>query len=443
MRADTVVVGAGIAGLACATELVARGAEHVVVLEAAPRAGAAAETIVRGAYTIERGPNTVRGSDVLDGLVKAAGLGAIPAKRAAPYVVTDGKLVRLPPPLGTLLGGRFLPWSGLAGILAEPFRRVRPGPRSVRKLVEERFGATVAARYADLMTLGIYGTSSEQVGFESAFPALAEALDGAGGRFSRLALQRLRRRGDAPTRRSVISTEHGLGGLCDRLAGQLGERLRLSTPVRRARGQAGAFEIELAEPGAATLACRNLVLAIPAAAAARVLELPAATPLLEAYRAIPQTLATFAIEEPACAERWTGLGFLVPTRERLPLLGCLFPSNLFDGRAPRGALLLSVFAARTLCEATDSGLVRELGPILKRLLGSVREPVLLDVARYPEGIPLYDVAQRERTQKLRSVIDSARGPIVCGVSYDGVAFAAAAESGVAAARAVLRADVAR
>ncbi len=438
-RAETVVVGAGIAGLAGAAELVANGRDDVLVLEASPRAGGAAETIRRGEYTIERGPNTVRGNAALDALAKAAGLATIEARRAAPYVVSNGAIVRVPPPLGTLLGGSFLPWSGIAGILAEPFRPVRPGPKTVRQLVEERFGATVAARFADLLTLGIYGTSADQVGFESAFPELAASLDAAGGRFARLALRGLRSRGTRTPRRAVVSTDHGLGGLCDRLATRLGERLRVGTPLRRASGRSGAFELEIGASGGTTLGCRNLVLAIPPAAASRALVMPAAARLLAAYRSLSQTLVSFALEDSACAERWTGLGFLAPSRERLPLLGCLFPSNLFDGRAPRGALLLSVFAARTLAEATDAGLARELAPVLKRLLGAVREPVLLDVARYPEGIPLYDVEHRSRTLALRQAIDAAQGPILCGVGYDGVAFGTSAQSGIEAARRILEA----
>ncbi|MEX2206902.1 MAG: protoporphyrinogen oxidase [Myxococcota bacterium] len=443
--AHTVVVGAGIAGLACATELVARGDGDVRVLEAATRAGGAAQTVRRGEYTIERGPNTVRGNAALAALADAAGLALVEARRAPPYVVSNGALVPVPPPLRTLLSGSFVPWSGLASILAEPLRPVRAGPKSVRALVEERFGTTVAERFADLLTLGIYGTSADQVGFESAFPELAASLEQAGGRFARLALQRLLARGAAPTRGSaptqmgVVSTPLGLGGLCAGLASRLGERLRLSTPVLRARGRTGAFELEVGGAEPAKLACRRLVLAIPAAAASRVLELPGVPALLERYRDVPQVLVTFALEDPACAERWRGLGFLVPSRERLPLLGCLFPSNLFDGRAPRGTLLLSVFAAPALHPASDEEIARALAPLLARLLGAVREPELLDVARYPEGIPLYDVEHRARTRELRATLEAAHGPILCGVGYDGVAFAAAARSGIAAARAVLEA----
>ena len=78
------------------------------------------------------------------------------------------------------------------------------------------------------------------------------------------------------------------------------------------------------------------MLAIPPTAAARVLELPGASELLDGYRAVPQVLAAFALEEPACALRWNALGILAPARERLPFIGCLIPSNLFPGRAPRG-----------------------------------------------------------------------------------------------------------
>ena len=232
-----------------------------------------------------------------------------------------------------------------------------------------------------------------------------------------------------------MSTELGLGGLCDRLGAKLGERLRTSAGVRRARKTSGGFELEL--DGGEKLSCRRLVLAIPPTAAARALDLPGASELLDGYRSVPQVLAAFALEEPACALRWNALGILAPARERLPFIGCLIPSNLFPDRAPPGALLLSVFTATALHGASDAALARELAPALKHLLGSAREPVLLDVARYPEGIPLYDVEHPERTRALRERLRVEAGPTLCGVGYDGVAFAAAAMSGVTAARALL------
>jgi oxygen-dependent protoporphyrinogen oxidase len=430
--ARIVVAGAGIAGLACATELVARGCDDVVVLEAEPRAGGPAETVRIGGYLVERGPNTVRANPELLALIERAGLAPVEARRASPAFVADGEVVVLPPSPRALLAGRVLPVAALLGVLAEPLRPVGRAPRTVRQLVEERFGAAVAERLADLMTLGVYGTSAERIGFEAAFPELAARLAAAGGRFTGLVLRSLR--GSGAARPRVISTELGLGGLCQRLAERLGARLRTRSALRRARKTRAGFELEL--DSGAKLDCERLVLALPPAAAARVLELPD-TALLEDYPTQPQVLASFALEDAACAERWPLLGILAPQRERLPFIGCLMPGNLFPGRAAAGALLLSVFAASGLHGASDAALAREIAPALMRLLGAAREPTLLDVARWPAGIPLYDVGHPERTRALRERLRAWGGPLLCGMSYDGVAFAAAAASGAAAARQLL------
>ena len=91
MRAEFTVVGAGVAGLACATELVARGQDDVVLLEAGPRVGGAAETVRVREYLIERGPNTVRRSPALDRLFELAGLEPRIARAAAPAFVARGR----------------------------------------------------------------------------------------------------------------------------------------------------------------------------------------------------------------------------------------------------------------------------------------------------------------------------------------------------------------
>jgi len=430
---DTVVVGAGIAGLACATELAARGVTDFLVLEAAPRAGGPAETAHIGKYLVERGPMTVRANPELYELISRARLTPMPANRAAPAFVSDGRIVRFPPPLGELLSGRVLPWGALLAALAEPLRSAPAGPRTVRQLMEQRLGAGAAERLADLLTLGVFGTTADQVGFESAYPELAAALARARGRFSLMMLRGMFVRSGLP-RPTVISTELGLGGLCQRLAESLGPRLRTAARVTRARKAGAGFELEVTGGPEPKLRCRKLVLAIPPAAAARVLESPRVTALLGQYRAVPQVLAAFALEDPACAERWTGLGFLVPPRERLPLIGCLIASSLFPGRAPKDAMLLSVFTAPALHALPDGAIAAELAPVLQGLLGAARAPELLAVTRYPEGIPLYDVGHAERTRALRNALAEEGGATLCGVGYDGVAFAAAAASGIRAAR---------
>src|SRR5262249_39165804 len=143
---EVVIAGAGIAGLACARKRLGLGFDDFVVLEAAERAGGPAETVRVGEYLVARGPLTGRANAGLYGVIGAAGLARLPARRAAPGFVSDGAIVTLPPSLGALLSGAVLPLGTLASVLAEPLRPVRAGPRSVRGWVEERLGADAAER---------------------------------------------------------------------------------------------------------------------------------------------------------------------------------------------------------------------------------------------------------------------------------------------------------
>ncbi|MCE2390595.1 MAG: protoporphyrinogen oxidase [Proteobacteria bacterium] len=448
-RVEVAIVGGGIAGLACAHELLERGRTDFLLLEAGARCGGPLETVQRDGFTIERGPSTVRRTPELERLFARAGLEIEAGRRAAPYVVSGGRLVRLPPPPGALVRGEFLPLRVGLGALAEPLRPRRPSPRSVHAFVAERLGTGLADRLADLLTLGTYGAPAGQVGFESAFPELADALERTGGRLSGLLLARLARRpfrrGDvAGGNRGLISTPRGLGALPERLAEMLGPRLRLNAPVRnlkRAPAAAGGptgdgpgCELELGDAARTRLRARRVVLAIPPPNAAGLLSGDPLSGAFEGYRSTPQALASFALRDPDCSRRWPGFGFLAPSRERLPLLGALFASNLFEGRAPDGCLTLTVFLGPTLREAPFDAVSAELAPLLRNLLGARLDPELLDLVRYPQGIPLYDPGHRERTLRLRGALARIPELMVAGAGYDGPGLGAAAASGIAAAR---------
>ena len=58
---STIVVGAGLSGLACAFDL-ARAGRNVVVLEAAERTGGVVGSLERDGFRFETGPNTIQAS---------------------------------------------------------------------------------------------------------------------------------------------------------------------------------------------------------------------------------------------------------------------------------------------------------------------------------------------------------------------------------------------
>src|SRR5580704_9160865 len=89
-----VVVGAGLAGLACAHRLNQLGAE-VTVVEAADRAGGLLGTIRRDGFLFESGPQSFQTTEILLELIRELGIESKLQRadsRAARYILLHGRL---------------------------------------------------------------------------------------------------------------------------------------------------------------------------------------------------------------------------------------------------------------------------------------------------------------------------------------------------------------
>jgi oxygen-dependent protoporphyrinogen oxidase len=248
--------------------------------------------------------------------------------------------------------------------------------------------------------------------------------------------RRRRAKSEPAYRGTTVSSERGLAELMNRLGERLGERVLVDTRATRVERSGAKLCVHTSSPGR-SFEARDVVLAVPPPEAAPLLEGTRGGRVLAAMRTQPQTLAQFAIKDAETAQRWRTLGFLAPAREHLPIVGCLFPNALFPGRAPSDVVLLTVFVAPVMRDASDAELGREIGTLLARLIGTPRAPDLIDVARYPIGIPIYDRRYRDRTRIARCRLEEEPGVHLAGAGYDGVGLGSAATSGVNAAGKIL------
>src|SRR5262249_53733324 len=95
---------------------------------------------------------------------------------------------------------------------------------------------------------------------------------------------------------------------------------------------------------------RATVLATPAYRSAEIVE-DSAPELAQALAAIdyaPMVVAPMSLAADALPAPLRGFGFLVPQSERLSILGTVFNSLLFPGRAPQGRLLLTSYLGGAL-----------------------------------------------------------------------------------------------
>ena len=195
----------------------------------------------------------------------------------------------------------------------------------------------------------------------------------------------------------VFSFPDGIETLPAVLASRLGGRLRVATPVAGAfrEGQGWRLELEAhgGEPAGpfATLLCTApahrlgaLRFRVPDGAPLRALgKLPYA----------PVTVVALGFRRQDVGHSLDGFGMLVPEVEGFQVLGTLFSSSLFPGRAPDGHVLLTTFVggvrAPHVAQADDETVLALVRRDLEHLLGTHGTPVFQRLVRWTHAIPQY------------------------------------------------------
>lgn len=454
----TLVVGAGLAGLACAHALVRSGAD-VRVLEASARAGGVVGSLSEQGFCFETGPNTVQASSAeFRALADELGL-------ASQFVVSSpsarqrslwfrGKLHALPKSPFGLVTTPLLSLRGKLALMTEPLRAFAPAHADddpdLATFFSERLGAEAATRLAGAFVRGVYAAELAELGARSAFPRVWDGCVKHGGFVRWLFAGRKTPRpvlpGPACSPFDLLSFAGGLGEFTDALATSLGARLALSHSVRTLTRTDAGWRI-VTEHGE-TLHARRVVLAVPAPAAAQLLaHVTGARAAAETLARIAHARVTLvhlglAARELAHAPR--GFGFLVPpgAGSSAPrMLGTIFGSNIFAGRAPAGHhAVTSFYASADLPRGTERELASFAARDIATALGLARapEPVFARVLHWDGVIPRYASGHKDRmTNVERELATHAPGLVLAGSYTGGVSVEQVITRGRTVARALL------
>jgi len=207
------------------------------------------------------------------------------------------------------------------------------------------------------------------------------------------------------------------------------EKLRIAGYGLRIDGQPQLprFTVEFERAGDHhQLACDRIVIAAPATAAAKLI-LPISDKLAELLDEItypPLAIVSLAYDESAISTPLDGFGFLVPPGERMNILGCVWNSSLFKGRAPDGKALVTVFVggARNpeIIRLADGELVSTAHGELQKVLGISGDPQVVGITRYNQSIPQYNLGHFARVQRIESLLGGLPGLGLIGNYLHGV-----------------------
>lgn len=427
------VVGAGVTGLVAAYELRRRGV-NVTLYEASGHAGGAIRTAHADGFLAEHGPNSFVTSPAVDALLQQLDLedDVVEANPGANrrYVVRNGEMLAFPLTPIAMLSTRLLSFKAKLRVLLEPLMRARRSEEdeSVASFVRRRLGHEVLDYAVDPFISGIFAGDPETLSMTHAFPRVAE-LEREYGSLSKglMAQRRKLSGGDAhatahptahngpiaaqpPARARLISFVDGMQTLTESLEAALAGTLRLGCPARLVHRQDARWVVDAGHEGASrTRLVDAVVMATPAHVLAA-MELPAAMRkdalAIERVEYPPVSSLTLGFRREDVAHPLDGFGMLVPAVEKRNILGALFNSSLFPGRAPDGCVTITCFVggarqAERAREDTDL-LVERVLLDLRQLLGVRGEPVFAQHVYWPRAIPQYTVGY----QSVKDAADS-------------------------------------
>ena len=449
---DAIVIGAGLAGLACAARLRALGHDPLLI-EATHRTGGVIDhEETPDGFSIEWGPNTVRGSHA-EALELADSLGLSDQRVAADpraskrYILhpVRQKLVSVSPGPGILFSsllGLRSKWRLLTEVLRPRDRRDDADDEAGAQVITRRLTREFADRIVGPVVSGIHAADIDQLSLSAAFPKM-NAMERRYGGLVRGAIGTRRQRREEreatpeayrPWRGKLYTYRHGFSQFIRAMtAAHPANRVLLRTAVDRvARDPAtGLFEVltrALDDPDRVTTLrhAHAVVVATPASAASAITQ-DVDRRLTEALAEIPyapmaQVALGFRREQ--VGHRLDGFGFLIPRTADVRTLGCLFSSSLFPHRAPDGHVLLTAFiGGRSDPEAVAMGnaaLTALALDDLRRVLQISGDPVMTRARRWHEAIPQYELGHADRTSECAWAEERRPGLAFIGSYRDGI-----------------------
>ncbi|MFU8847501.1 MAG: protoporphyrinogen oxidase [Opitutales bacterium] len=410
------IIGSGISALARAWELTRHG-QDCTVLETSANIGGAIQSHREGGYLAEEGPNSIQvNSPEVDAFLRSIpGLEerVVEAEPAANkrYIVRAGKLH--PVPMNPWQAITTPLWSvgGRLRVLKEPFiKPIDPETEeSAADFVRRRLGEELYQYAINPLIGGIYAGDPEELSLRYAFPKLYALEQNHGGLIrGALAKMRAAKQSDSPKfRKRILSFQDGLAELPRHLAAALGDSVQTGVFIESIQQKEKQWTIQW---NGQSQDYDALIVTVPAHALGKLPfpeEVRAALAPFQTIDYPPVSVLSLAFKSRDIAHPLDGFGALVPECEQRKILGVLFPSSLFTGRAPSGEVLLTAFVGgerQPDLASADTAQVKALvlGE-LRELLGLRGEPIFMHHRHWPLAIPQYKLGYGKLLAKMEQV----------------------------------------
>ena len=113
------------------------------------------------------------------------------------------------------------------------------------------------------------------------------------------------------------------------------------------------------------------------------------------------------------------------------MLGTVFNSALFAGRAPEGMVCFTSFAGGAtdakFCERGDEEITKTINAEVARVLGISGDPVAIHLRRYARALPQYNLGHTQTVTSLGGLTETTPGLFLAGNYLSGPSIGACVE----------------
>lgn len=399
MPLDFLIIGSGISGLTTGFWLKKNGF-NVLLIEKEKDLGGSIKTIKKDGFLVELGPNTVLDNtpylqeiverlDIKEKLIYAK---KINKKR---YIYKSEKLIPLPLNPISFLFSPIFSFKSKLKILKEPFIPRSEKEETIAEFAKRRLGEEILNFAVGPFVSGVYAGDPEKLSIQWATKKIY-ALEKDYGSLIKGAIAK--RKGPSPSK-GLFSFQEGLFELVKKMADFIGN-VQVETEAIEIVPNNNNYLV-YAKKGNENIKyeTKSIILTGDSISQWKILKkLDENCPFNEIPYAGVVILA-LGFKKEDLKHKLDGFGFLIPQIYNKKLLGCLFSSSLFDGRAPSGSALLTCFLGGALNpdilnysdEEILSYTLKEITPILK----IKNKPFFYIMKRWERAIPQYNIGHKK------------------------------------------------
>jgi protoporphyrinogen/coproporphyrinogen III oxidase len=438
---DAIIIGGGVTGLTTGYRLVHEHGLDAVVLEKEKNAGGKARTELQEGFTTEMGTNgwldkePAMGALIQD-LGKTDLIQTSDESASHRYIFRSGYLQELYMHPLKFMTSSALPIGARLRVALEPFiaKRTDESDETLADFADRRLGRVARELLIGPMASGVYAGDPSRMSLRSCFAKVHALENNYGGLIKgMIALKKEKRaRGEDPNSVQagpsgrLTSMKGGVQDLIDALVESLRERLLTGVSVASIHKKEDGFAVH--DQNGEIFEAKTVISAAPAWAAAQYLS-SLDHDAADAFQQIPYPsldVVCLGFPKSAVPRNLFGFGFLVPRNQGVTILGSLWTSSIFPGRAPEGYVLLRNMIGGMLnpevADWDEEKVVRTVRKELDTILGidGNQKPTFQKIFRHPRAIPQYHVGHSELKRRIQHAEKRHPGFFASGNAIKGI-----------------------